>query len=65
MSKSFYYLIPWSRQKAIKHELVKLMVPFTFETTGGECVVVFPDLPVRQYAKVRQLFSGDGKAYPK
>lgn len=64
MNKSFYYLIPWSRQKDIKRKLMRLRVPFTFETAAGECAVVFPDLPVRQYAEVRKLFNGDGAPYP-
>lgn len=63
MNKSFYYLIPWSRQKVLKRKLVQLKVPFTFEAADGECAVVFPDLPVRQYADVRKLFNGDGEPY--
>ncbi|WP_217365295.1 hypothetical protein [Brevibacillus sp. HD1.4A] len=64
MNKSFYYLIIWSEQKELKRELVKLKVPFTFESANGQCAVVFPDLPVRKYAEVRKLFKGDGLPYP-
>lgn len=64
MNKSFYYLIPWSRQKSLKRELIKLNVPFSFENADGECAVVFPDLPVRQFHFVYQTLGGPGKRYP-
>ncbi len=64
MNKSFYYLIPWSRQKELKRKLVELRIPFTFETADGECAVVFPDLPVRQFDHVYKMFGGPGDRYP-
>jgi len=70
MKKSFYYSVPWSELNYLRETLASREIPFTLEQiaclqlTDGEVAVVFPDLHVRVYRHVRELFGGDGRAYP-
>lgn len=70
MEKSFYYSVPWSDVGYLKETLQSLEIPFSIEQpsdklqlTPGEVAFVFPDLHVRVYNHVRELFGGHGQRY--
>lgn len=71
MEKSFYYSVPWSGVGYLKETLQNLEIPFVIEQpsdklqlTAGDVAFVFPDLHVRVYNHVRELFEGHGLRYP-
>lgn len=70
MEKSFYYSVPWPEVGYLKDALSALEVPFVIEQPSdrlqiepGEVAFVFPDLHVRVYNHVRELFGGHGLRY--
>ncbi|GED34980.1 hypothetical protein P9G84_22230 [Brevibacillus centrosporus] len=70
MEKSFYYSVPWSGLGYLKETLQNLEIPFVIEHPSdklpleeGEVAIVFPDMHVRVYNHVRELFGGHGKRY--
>lgn len=70
MEKSFYYSVPWSEVGYLKDALSAIEVPFIIEQPSdklhlapGEVAFVFPDLHVRVYNHVRELFGGHGLRY--
>ncbi|WP_411503462.1 hypothetical protein [Brevibacillus centrosporus] len=71
MEKSFYYSVPWSEISYLKETLTSMEIPFVIEQTSeklsleeGEVAIVFPDMHVRVYNHVRELFGGHGLRYP-
>jgi hypothetical protein len=56
---SFYYIVPEQKSVLIREQLITLNIPFD-SPADNVGLFLFPDLPVRQYAKVRELFEGDG-----
>lgn len=71
MEKSFYYSVPWSDIGYLKDALNAMEVPFWIEQpterlklSPGEVAFVFPDLHVRVYNHIRDLFNGHGLRYP-
>ncbi|WP_024983231.1 hypothetical protein [Brevibacillus borstelensis] len=71
MEKSFYYPVPWGDVTFLKDALAAMGLPFSIEQPSdrlelfpGEVAIVFPDLHVRDYNAVRELFGGHGKRYP-
>ncbi|MFY0545482.1 hypothetical protein [Brevibacillus sp. H7] len=71
MEKSFYYAVPWSEAGYLKDALASMEIPFVIEQssdrlqlTPGEVAFVFPDMHVRVYNHVRELFGGHGLKYP-
>ncbi|MED1950468.1 hypothetical protein [Brevibacillus centrosporus] len=71
MEKSFYYSVPWADVGYLKETLQNLEIPFVIEQpsdklqlTAGDVAFVFPDLHVRVYNHVRELFEGHGLRYP-
>lgn len=71
MEKSFYYSVNWSDIGYLKEALDAMEVPYVIEQPSGrlelapgEVAIVFPNLNVRVYAVVRELFGGDGMRYP-
>ncbi|GED55757.1 hypothetical protein EDM54_23745 [Brevibacillus borstelensis] len=71
MEKSFYYPVPWGDVTFLKDALAAMDLPFSIEQPTerlelgpGEVAIVFPDLHVRDYNAVRDLFGGHGKRYP-
>ncbi|MGG4456873.1 hypothetical protein ABEX29_01055 [Brevibacillus porteri] len=70
MERSFYYVVSWSEANALVRELSDRFIPFALVQTKklnippNQIAIVFPSLPVRVYAVVRDLFGGDGQAYP-
>lgn len=71
MEKSFYYSVPWSDVGYLKETLQSLEIPFVIEQPSdklhleaGDIAFVFPDLHVRLYNHVRELFGGHGRSYP-
>jgi hypothetical protein len=70
MEKSFYYSVPWSEISYLKEALTSMEIPFVIEQPSdtlpleeGEVAIVFPDMHVRVYNHVRELFGGHGKRY--
>lgn len=70
MEKSFYFVVSWSDAKNYVDALKTLGIPHLLETpeeipslASGHLAIVFPSLPIRQYAKVRTIFGKDGEAY--
>ncbi|MED1792836.1 hypothetical protein P4V54_09145 [Brevibacillus nitrificans] len=70
MEKSFYYSVPWSDVGYLKETLLAMEIPFAIEQPSdrlplppGEVAIVFPDMHVRIYNHVRELFGGHGKRY--
>jgi len=71
MEKSFYYAAPWADVGFLKETLQTLEIPFAieqpsdrFQLATGEVAFVFPDLPVRVYRHVHELFGSHGSRYP-
>lgn len=70
MEKSFYYPVPWQEVSYLRDTLAALEIPFLIEQDDrlelnpGEVAFVFPDMHVRVYRHVRELFGGDGRRYP-
>ncbi|MCM3431696.1 hypothetical protein P4U99_22370 [Brevibacillus agri] len=71
MEKSFYYTVSWQDIGYLKVALEIMEVPFLIEQpsnrlqlSAGEVAFVFPELNVRVYQGVRELFNGHGKRYP-
>jgi hypothetical protein len=71
MEKSFYFPVPWGDVTFLKEALITMELPFSIEQpsdrlelAAGEVGIVFPDLHVRQYNAVRELFGEHGKRYP-
>jgi hypothetical protein len=70
MEKSFYYPVPWAEFSYLREALAAMDIPFLIEQgdhlqlSAGEVAVVFPDMHVRVYRHVRELFGGDGRRYP-
>lgn len=70
MEKSFYYPVVWSEANCLKDALQAMEIPFAIEQPSdrlqlapGEVAFVFPDLHVRVYNRVRELFGGHGLRY--
>ncbi|GED71208.1 hypothetical protein BRE01_49100 [Brevibacillus reuszeri] len=71
MEKSFYYSVNWGEISYLKDALDAIEVPYLIEQPSdrlqlspGEVAIVFPDLNVRVYNHVRELFNGHGLRYP-
>ncbi|WP_400162895.1 hypothetical protein ACAF76_008285 [Brevibacillus sp. TJ4] len=70
MEKSFYYPVSWTDVSYLKEALDTMEIPYAIEQGSllslapGEVAFVFPDMHVRVYRHVRDLFGGDGKRYP-
>lgn len=63
MEKSFYYKVSLSQMTHLKQKLSDQQIPFSIEQLDKEVAFVFPDLPIRQYHQVYQLFGSVGKRY--
>ena len=63
MKPSFFYVVDQRDAARLEAALSMLGVPFSTQPSGGQVVFVFPDLPVRQYGAVRELFGGNGEPY--
>lgn len=68
MEKSFYYSVSWSEANHLKSAIQALEIPFAIEQppdllADGHVAFVFPDLHVRVYNQVRELFGGHGRRY--
>ena len=58
---SFYYTVTWREAAAIRRELDARFIPYDVRTLpDGSLAFVFPDLPPRLYARVREIFGGNG-----
>jgi len=71
MEKSFYYVVTWDDASMLTKTLAALDIQYEVEQPGGilplkdgELAIVFPDLQVRQFNDVRELFGGVGERYP-
>ena len=71
MEKSFYYLVEWSDIGYLKDALQAMEIPFAIEQpsdklhlAAGHVAFVFPEMHVRLYNNVRELFGGHGLRYP-
>mgnify|MGYP007126066175 CR=1 FL=1 len=70
MEKSFYYPVPWSEVSYLREALTSLEIPFVIEQVdyldlaAGQVAFVFPDMPVRLYRHVFELFGNAGLRYP-
>lgn len=71
MEKSFYYSVNWSEIHYLKEALDSMEVPYLIEQPSdrlqldsGEVAIVFPDLHVRIYNHIRDLFGSHGQSYP-
>jgi len=66
MDKSFYYLVTWDEASYLRQTLDELGIEHAVESSSkaisipdGRLAIVFPDLSVRTYSTVRELFEGD------
>lgn len=71
MEKSFYYSVEWSEVSYLKEALDAMEIPYVIEQDSdrlqldaGHVAIVFPDLPVRVYGGVHELFGSQGRRYP-
>jgi len=63
--------VPWSDVSYLKDALIAMEIPFVIEQNSerlqledGLVAFVFPDLYVRVYSSVRELFGSHGRRYP-
>lgn len=70
--KSFYFVTNWDDAADYARALEAMDIPHTVEAPGeelpldqGELAIILPHLSDQQYKKVRTLFDGDAKRYPK
>ncbi|TRY21445.1 hypothetical protein FOI68_22910 [Brevibacillus sp. LEMMJ03] len=70
MEKSFYYAVPWQEAGYLRETLTSIDIPFVIEQDDrldlnpGEVAFVFPNLPIRQFRHVYELFGQAGRLYP-
>jgi hypothetical protein len=70
VDKSFYYVVPWSEANTLVKALSARFIPFVLEQSKrlniphNHIAIVFPDLHVRVYTVIRELFGRDGLRYP-
>ncbi|MBG9941771.1 hypothetical protein ABD77_07015 [Brevibacillus formosus] len=71
MIKSFYNSAPWSTANSIRQKLLSMEIPFVVEQESdllqlkpGEVAFVFPDVHVRVYNSIREIFNSHGLRYP-
>ncbi len=68
MEKSFYHIVDWAVAQVTINQLKHIGVPFAIEQPAwlqvGQIAVSFPDLPIRQYGAVLQIFENHGHRYP-
>jgi hypothetical protein len=70
LDKSFYYAVPWQEVSYLRDTLAALEIPFLIEQDDrlelnpGEVAFVFPNLPIRQFRHVYELFGQAGRLYP-
>jgi hypothetical protein len=70
MEKSFYYPVSWSEVSYLREALAAMDIPFLIEQddrldlAAGEVAFVFPDMHVRLYRHVFELFGKAGRRYP-
>ncbi|WP_409174395.1 hypothetical protein [Brevibacillus fortis] len=71
MEKSFYYSVEWAEVNYLKEALNAMELPYVIEQDSdrlqldaGHVAIVFPDLPVRVYGGVHELFGSHGRRYP-
>lgn len=70
MEKSFYYPVPWGEVGYLREVLAAMDIPFVIEQgdhlqlSAGEVAFVFPDMHVRLYRHVFELFGKAGLRYP-
>lgn len=69
--KSFYFVANWDDASVYTKALETMNIPHAIESPGnglpireGELAIVFPNVPVRTYASIRELFGTDGERYP-
>lgn len=63
--KSFYYRVDLRQANILSEALQILDIPHTIELLPSDQLVIsFTDLPIRQYAVVRELLGEDGLPYP-
>jgi hypothetical protein len=61
---SFYYVVSWCEAATTRRRLDEVRVPYAVTSLPtGEIAFVFPDLPVRLYGRVREIFGGNGKIF--
>ncbi|WP_035298659.1 hypothetical protein [Brevibacillus thermoruber] len=70
MEKSFYYPVHWQEVSYLREALAAMDIPFVIEQDDrldlapSEVAFVFPDIPVRLYRHVFELFGTAGRRYP-
>ena len=71
LEKSFYYVANWDDAAAYRKALGAMGIPYMIESPGsglpiqqGQLAIVFPDVPVRMYSSIRELFGTNGERYP-
>ncbi len=63
MKKSFYYIVEKKEANEIALRLISLQIPFFCEPRNEHFMFAFPDLPVRQYGQIRNLFGSTGHPF--
>lgn len=71
MSGSFFYWIPINSIEAAQTYLDEHDIPFQIKSDlhcsfirKNHIAIVFPDLPIRKYAKIHAWFRGAGHTFP-
>ncbi|UFJ41852.1 hypothetical protein LOK74_04935 [Brevibacillus humidisoli] len=71
MEKQIYFPVPWKEAKRYADMLDSLHIPYRIESAGGkvplvegDLAIVFPNMSIHLYIKIRVLFFGDGLRYP-
>ncbi|WP_338461517.1 hypothetical protein V5G20_17665 [Brevibacillus borstelensis] len=62
MNPSFYYVVTWREATAIHRQLIEIGASYRIQPQeDGSLAFVFPDMPVRLYGQIREIFGEDGR----
>lgn len=61
MQKTFHYLVLWEDSFKKLNEIRKCGIPYVVESDlQGKVAFFFPDIPHREYNRIRSIFNGYG-----
>jgi len=63
MFPSFYFTVTWEEAANIRRQLNDIGVPYLLDAYHGKVAFLFPDISVRIYGRVREIFGTDGQRF--
>lgn len=63
MFPTFYFTVTWAEAVNIRRQLNNIDVPHMIDAYNGKVAFLFPDMSVRLYGRVREIFGTDGQRF--